>query len=213
MSGYNLRSNKRKNTEDGEGAPKRQKTSTWLQDYWDAFEADRNDDWNDGAQDCGAKLHYLDDSGQAQFIAGGTGSGAGHAEMHALTQFIRNVCNSNMVTLKTYIDRGPEIECTAKACCVRCSIVLGALGFSGRDVVTHTTTMQTRIRTVTRGDRQYRRREQVPVTHTSTAYTYKSMKRMGSTEWSMPPDIRTFLAGYLRITEQDVLNIRDLYGF
>jgi hypothetical protein len=197
----------------GGPAPKRRKSDRWLREYWDDFYAEERD-WNDGAQSCGAKLHYTDAAGQGWIIAGSTGQGAGHAEMHALTQFIRNVCNFNEDTLTEHIDRGLHIECPAKACCVRCSIVLGALHFTGTDGDYEKTVTRTRMATVRLANgRMGRRKREYDVTVTATSDTFKTLQRMGSTEWSMPPDIRTFLARYLEITEQDVLNIRDLYGF
>jgi hypothetical protein len=110
--------------------PKKKAKTLWYEEYWKAFDAVRNDDWNDGQEACGAKLYYYTSGNVRELIVGATNQGAGHAEMHALKQFFSDVCDNKSDNLKAYQDRGLEIECTAKACCLRCSIILGALGFT-----------------------------------------------------------------------------------
>jgi hypothetical protein len=127
------------------GVSSRKRTATvadlkgpaWFLEQWNKFSAPRDDKSNDGAQECGAYLLYKDSAGTAQPpIRGETVAKEGHAEMNALNRFLRDQCGYDGSKLKEFQTRNGDkkdpvlaIDCTAKPCCVRCSIVLGALGF------------------------------------------------------------------------------------
>lgn len=102
----------------------------WIWEYWDKFVTEIKTK-GDGAQDCVALLTY--NGAETGSIAGVTGV-EGHAEIHALSQFFRNVCKYDLPTFQKYqalnIKKvALQIQCTSKPCCVKCSVVLGGLGF------------------------------------------------------------------------------------
>jgi hypothetical protein len=138
------------------------------------FAASVGDD-NDGMQGCGATILY-NDSGAWRPYVGATGRDHGHAEMHALFQFVAHVCKFKVdkfdailasVTVeidKNKVNCGIRVECTAKPCCLYCSAMLGLLGIRPWD-----------------------------------ANTKKSVSRMGGTQWGIPESLRQFIsdkAGY-----------------
>jgi tRNA(Arg) A34 adenosine deaminase TadA len=94
---------------------------------YDAFAAEKGR-VNDGNQDCVAYIAYRDsDIATTKWIVGSTGKGAGHAEMHALTQFVTNECDGKVSKFKEYAKYGIEVMCEAKPCCLYCSAILGML--------------------------------------------------------------------------------------
>jgi hypothetical protein len=106
---------------------------TVVQDGYDRFDANVAN-FNDGNEDCTALIWYVDTDSRWHYIAGATGKGAGHAEMHALSQFVTNVCNGSVETFNEYKSYGSIlVECEAKPCCRYCSAVLGLLGIGPKD--------------------------------------------------------------------------------
>jgi hypothetical protein len=191
---------------------KRQKTKSWMQQYFDDFDA-KEKLVNDQSESCAAKLHYIDDSETPQIVVGATGKG-GHAEMYALTQFIRNVCEFKTDKLEEYQERGLEIECPAKSCCQRCSIILGALGFSAvAGDYEKTLFKEVTKRRLVKGKYVNRKVKQKVGTEVCHGDTYKVEMPMGKTEWGLAPEIRTFLGRYLNKTEQELLSIGTLAGY
>jgi hypothetical protein len=134
------------------------------------FAAKKGDD-NDGLQKCGADIWYLHPTKGWKHIFGETGQEAGHAEMHALVQFVGDICEFDVTKFNTIlasatvkvegkdVECGVLVECTAKPCCLFCSAMLGLLGIRPRD-----------------------------------SDTKKSPVRMGGTQWVMLPTLRDFIA-------------------
>lgn len=56
-------------------------------------------------------------------------SGAGHAEMRALTNYIQS--GGTVATLLALDSDDKVVQCEEKPCCAKCSAILGLLGFSG----------------------------------------------------------------------------------
>lgn len=110
----------------GSGRPKRNKVvkiqaqASTIASGYAAFEAEESSDSGDGSQSTAVTLWV---SGKP--YEGATGVG-GHAEMNALLKVL-----ADLGDLDTVIATGGKtVECTAKPCCYRCSVVLGLLGFS-----------------------------------------------------------------------------------
>jgi hypothetical protein len=180
-----------------------------MKEYWENFQAEEGY-VNNQSESCGAKLiHFVEDDDDAHRIAGATGK-CGHAEMHALWQFIRNVCKYDVDRLEDCIEWGLYIECPAKSCCVRCSIILGGLRFQSWPG-----SYVKKIYKTKRVKRSGKWRIQKTQIGTQNCYgeTYKTEEKMGKTEWALHPDLRKFLAGYFELTEQDILNIGTLTGY
>jgi hypothetical protein len=148
----------------------------WIQDYWDKFVTAETKK-GDGEKDCVAVLTYRGE--ERGSITGVTGV-EGHAEIHALSQFFRNVCKYDLATLRRYqaLNTGKkaalQIKCTAKPCCVRCSVVLGGLGFR------------------------------------ASKATYKNRSAMGQTQWVIHPNVATFYCVALSIAPPGLLYLSTI---
>jgi hypothetical protein len=119
---------------------------------------------NDGSESCDAMIWYLNNRGHWKYIAGSTGKGAGHAEMHALSQFVTNICNGDLEVFRSIQafgdgNSGVLVECESKPCCLYCSAMLGLLGIPPKD-----------------------------------SKTKKAPQRMGGTQWGMTSSLRTFMS-------------------
>lgn len=134
-----------------------------LDDGYAAFDTDERE-FNDGEESCTATLTATDRANKSVKYLGETGKGAGHAEIHALVQFLKAISYS----ITAFDDYNLTITCLSKPCCKRCSAVMGLLKIA------------------------------------ATGGTYKSSKSMGSTSYSLPPDVRQFLAKRLVTTEQKI---------
>jgi hypothetical protein len=90
---------------------------------WDAFKAAESTNTKSGTTETNAVLNYngKDYPGKA---------GAGHAEMKALADILAGEKSLDAIIKNTV---AKTVECTAKPCCYRCSIVLGLLGFKAKD--------------------------------------------------------------------------------
>jgi hypothetical protein len=108
-----------------------QSTETWqsvVQRGYDAFAATVGDE-NDGSEACLAGIAYLPaPDADHVWIVGSTGKGAGHAEMHALAQFVTNICGGRVDKFQDYARGDIAIYCEAKPCCRYCSSIMGLLG-------------------------------------------------------------------------------------
>jgi len=89
-----------------------------------AFATDERD-FNDGAQDCGASLTVTGGVAAGTYH-GMTGKDQGHAEIHALCQFL----NAIGWDTGAFAGYALTVSCTAKPCCKFCSAVMGLFGIA-----------------------------------------------------------------------------------
>jgi len=146
--------------------PAAAKTGDWrdvVRKGFDSFDAQVGTTSADKSESCEAKIWYRQKR-KWTHITGATGHGAGHAEMHALSQFITNICSNKVSKFRALQDEvenksGVRVECESKPCCVYCSAILGLLGITPKD-----------------------------------KDTKKSPDRMGSTQWGMTSSLRSFVS-------------------
>jgi len=125
---------------------------------------------NDGSQSCEAVLQVTPVQGGAlQTFMGSTSAQNGHAEIHALYQFLKTI-NYDVTSFRAH---QLTIECLAKACCRHCAAILGLLRAA------------------------------------PTVRTFKEPRNRG-VSYSVPPDVRGFLAKFLGTTTQKI--IEELEG-
>jgi len=80
---------------------------------------------NDGSQSCAAVLHVTPPNGGApRSFNGSTSAQNGHAEIHALYQFLKTI-NFDAAIFQAH---QLTIECLAKPCCRHCAAILGLIG-------------------------------------------------------------------------------------
>lgn len=87
---------------------------------FDDFDAPVSDEGGDGSQSTSVRLRLVDGDKTVD-IAGTTGSGCGHAEMHALHQAL----TTHRALFESASSR--TLTCTEKPCCFQCSVILGLL--------------------------------------------------------------------------------------
>jgi hypothetical protein len=109
--------------------PVRQSPEEVFRRGWEAFDTEERTG-GDGDMTCVAKIEFRVKGGGDSFsqeFVGSTGTGRGHAEMDALTQFIAVECNWDVGAFQRY---DVQVVCTDKPCCCRCAAVLGLLRVS-----------------------------------------------------------------------------------
>jgi hypothetical protein len=83
------------------------------QDGWNLFVTEVRD-FNDGQQDCDAKIQATDNTTNVTTTYyGSTGKQHGHAEIDALYQFLKSI-HWDVATFENYT---LTVECLAKPCC------------------------------------------------------------------------------------------------